>query len=107
MRLSNRQTVTRWMGISRLTGCEQVENKSWRWVSNVWVSVVGSKMSSGFNMTGFYGGMGWRLGSGFKVQDERFWEVPEVVDNLGQVKLVDSLGNWGGWGGWTTLHWCR
>ena len=43
MRSSNRQTVTRRMGISRLTGCEQVENKSWRWVSTVWVDGMGSR----------------------------------------------------------------
>ena len=49
-----------------------------------WVGVVDSRMSSGFDMTGFYGEMGWRLGSGFKVQEKRFWEVLEVVDNLGQ-----------------------
>lgn len=49
-----------------------------------WVGIVGSKMSSGFDMTGFYWDLGWRLGSGFKVQEKRFWKVLEGVDNLGQ-----------------------
>ena len=49
-------------------------------------------------MTGFYGDLGWRLGSGFKVQDERFWSVLEGVGSRYSVQTVNSLGYWGGMG---------
>ena len=84
MMSSNRQTVTRRMGISRLTGCEQVENKSWRWVSTVWMDGMGSRNVVRLTYRGFCLGFEGRLGSGFKVQEKRIWEVLEVVDNSGQ-----------------------
>ncbi len=38
-----------------------------------WVGVVDFQSSPGFNMTGFYGDLGWRHQTGIKVQDGRFW----------------------------------
>ncbi len=58
MMSSNRQTVTKRMGTSRLTGCEQVENKSWRWVSTVWMDGMGSRNVVRLTYTGFCLGFG-------------------------------------------------
>jgi hypothetical protein len=63
------------------------------------VGVVGSKMSSGFDMTGFYGEMGWEHQRRVKPPGQPILVVPEVVDNLGQGtnrQFVEKMG-WMGW----------
>ena len=66
------------------------------WVDGV--GVVDSRMSSGFDMTGFYWDLGWVHQSVIKPQDTRFMEVLEVVDNLGQDETGDFVGKLGSMG---------
>ncbi len=63
------------------------------WVK--WVGVVGSKMSSGFDMTGFYGEMGWVHQRRVKPPGQPILVVPEVVDNLGQGTNRQFVGKLG------------
>ena len=49
-----------------------------------WVGVVDSRMSPGFDMTGFYWEMGWVHQRRVKPPGQPILVVLEVVDNLGQ-----------------------
>lgn len=62
------------------------------------VGVVDSRLSSGFDMTGFYWDLEWVHQSVIKPQDERFMEVLEVVDKLGQGETGGFVGKSGSMG---------
>ena len=56
------------------------------------VGVVDSKLSSGFDRTGFYWDLWWVHQTGIKVLEERFVVVLEVVDRLGQGETGSFVG---------------
>ena len=87
-------------------GGEQGVNKSIGGGWSGWVGVVDSRMSSGYDMTGFYWEMGWVHQTVIKPQDTRFWRFWRWWTIWDRTKQVILLGNWGQWVGWTTLEWC-
>ena len=63
-----------------------------------WVGVVDSRMSSGFDMTGFYWEMGWVHQRRVKPPGYTILGVLEVVDNLGQDETGGFVGKLGSMG---------
>ena len=90
-----------WLGwlvlVTPEIGGEQGVNKSNGGGWSGWVGVVDSKLSSGFDMTGFYWDLGGDTRDRLNHQDNQFWWFWRWWTNWDRTKRVVLLGNWGGW----------